>query len=324
MRSSRLRASKRQFRNRNIPRGSVRRSVSVPPPTTRTRRQTTTRSRSLVRHNRVPTIKTRASTPMPRNTNGKILHKVNHRGPPSRHFLNFPNQELQRLAREFGNQHLNLPPSPISGAVGGKGGASWPADLAVNYISIRDDRASAFARRVQNKTIPIKQFHGVHGRTLARVNGLRQGEVGCSASHRRLWAQLAADPAVTHAIIAEDDANLVLDVTQMSYIVTLIAEAKSANVDLIYLSWFQGYRSIPINVSTHLRSVFESYIQLWCIYVTKAGLQKLTRTFPPANNQLNIPIDVAVRNISGTLRSCVAWPPVCWSVGCASDTVNLR
>lgn len=259
------------------------------------------------------------------------------------------NPEIARLAHEFKRQKLTLPPAPLPNfpADGDGSTTTWPAELPIHFLSIREAREKAFLGRLTPSAAAVAHvFHGVRGtgttrnsrnpRNRPRRRGkffapspsgpLRPGEIGCDASHRKLWQALAgadaAAGAVNAYILCEDDVNLRGDPAQVNYLRVLLSEAAALQLDLVYLSWYQGFRGItgpPRQLSAHLRAPFGEYLQLWCIYVTRAGLEKLVREFPVGAAHPTIPIDVAVRR-SRLLRAAVAWPPLTWTTGAASDT----
>jgi len=261
------------------------------------------------------------------------------------------NPEIARLAHEFKRQKLALPPAPLPNLPGdGDGSTTWPADLPIHFLSIRETREKAFLGRLTPSAAAVAHvFHGVRGgggstgtirnsrnpRNRPRRRGkffapglpppLRPGEIGCDASHRKLWQALAGADAGTAAnayILCEDDVNLRGDPAQVNYLRVLLHEAAALHLDLVYLSWYQGFRGLtpPRQLSAHLRAPFGEYLQLWCIYVTRAGLEKLTREFPVGSRAI-APIDVAVKR-SRLLRAAVAWPPLMWTTGAASDTAK--
>jgi len=268
------------------------------------------------------------------------------------------NPEIARLAHEFRRLHLTLPPGPLpnfpeDNRDAKTAPAPWPTEWKIYFLSIREAREKAFlSRLVPSAAANAQVFHGVRGGTNLVSSGLfrrhrrsrqrtltphptplRPGEIGCDASHRKLWHELAAAAKLHHPatsyILCEDDVALRGDPAQVAYLRVLIAEATALKLDLVYLSWFQGYRGStgpPRILSEHLRAPFGDYLQLWCIYVTPAGLEKLTREFPVGggnNAAAAIPIDVAVRR-SVLLRAAVAWPPLVWTTGEASDTAPVR
>lgn len=231
------------------------------------------------------------------------------------------NPEIRRLSEQISQKGLIAGPSPYSEA--SVGVTTWPEKLAVYFISIRPERAAAFQQRL-GSSITATLFPGTRGR-VGGPNGLRPGEMGCDQSHRRLWAQMAKEASAV--ILAEDDVHLVGSSLQITYLRTLLQEAQEAHVDLMYLSWFQGYSprgATPAVIAPHLRSLIGfPYLQLWCLWVSPAGLAKISNYFPIQQTPQQ-PIDVALCEALQlgriALKAAVAWPPLCWTVGASSDT----
>lgn len=250
------------------------------------------------------------------------------------------NPEIAQLARHFQHHQkllLPMPPWPcLSSPDNNNNNHEWPPEWVIYVLSIRVPRERAFLQRLHPSAACVAHvFHGVQGvpnhQQRRRRNRQRQrpqlrpGEIGCDASHRKMWQHIVVSSASSSnspIILCEDDVNLRGDATQVAYLKLLVHEAATLSIDLVYLAWYQGYpaRNPPKQLSEHLRAPFGDYLQLWCLYVTPLGLKKLTQEFP-VNQKPILPIDVALRR-SKTLRAAVAWPALAWVVGAGSDTAH--
>lgn len=235
------------------------------------------------------------------------------------------NVEISHLAAQFLNTRRSLPPIQIPNPIPNK--TQW-CNLPLYVISIREDRKQKFLNRFQGKNAQI--FAGTHGKTMnmgslrraGRLvnNQLKTGEIGCYDSHIRLLEKIVRDK-IPLTIICEDDVNLTASPAQSSYLNMLMEETKSVPFDIMYLSWFRPMGGSTITAHTKSQT---SFCQLWSFLITLEGAKKLLKD--PKVFAMHYPVDVAYFNAAkrGVIKSLLACPPLCLTVGENSDTRHLR
>jgi len=234
------------------------------------------------------------------------------------------NVEISHLAAQFLNTKRSLPPIQLP-SVGTKN--QW-CGLPLYVISIREDRKQSFLRRFQGPNAQV--FSGTHGRTMdvgslrrsGRLvnNQLKPGEIGCYDSHIRLLEKIVREK-IPFTIICEDDVNLTASPAQSSYLNMLMEETKSVPFDILYLSWFRPMGGSTMTAHTKSQT---SFCQLWSFLITLEGAKKLLKD--PKVFAMHYPVDVAYFNAAkrGVIKSLLACPPLCLTVGENSDTRHLR
>ena len=86
--------------------------------------------------------------------------------------------------------------------------AAGAGDVPAYVISVPGTRPrDAVEQRFRGRVRDVRFFDGVDGAALGAKGRLKPGEVGCAASHMRLWTQLDAAGVRTPVLVFEDDAQ---------------------------------------------------------------------------------------------------------------------
>ena len=236
------------------------------------------------------------------------------------------NSEITNLAAQFLNSGRKLP--PINIPLNLQNDTSWPKNIPLYFISIKPERQQAFLQRYKGPNAVY--WPGTNGRTsdIAKLNregrlndsNLKRGEIGCYLSHYRLWEKIVSDQ-IPMTIICEDDVNLTGSVAQAQYLNQLLSEVQHVPFDILFLSWFR-YDGGQYNTS-HTRNQW-TFCQLWSYIITLNGAKKL---ITDSNvRKMSEPVDVAIFSTScqKNIKTLVAYPPLCLTIGSYSDTCNIR
>lgn len=204
----------------------------------------------------------------------------------------------------------------------------WNESIPLYVISINPIRQRRFTQRLRGNKAHI--WVGTNGQSMdvnqLRASGrlatwrLSRGQIGCFDSHVRLWEKVVSDKT-PYTIICEDDVNLIGNQDQMAYLNTLLDEVQTTNFDVLFLSWFRPDGGRPF--TKHTRSQW-TFCQLWSYVITLDGAKRLLAS--DVIRHIRDPVDVAMwqAHSRGTIKSIVAYPPLCLTVGESSSTRRIR
>lgn len=243
--------------------------------------------------------------------------------------FNTLNSEIRGLASQFTKSRGKLPPiNPPLRSNTDPSLSLWPENIPVYVISIDKSRQKTFLDRFKGKNVHIWQ--GTNGNLLdinkmikqgkIANSSLRKGEYGCADSHIRLLKHII-EKNISQAIICEDDVDLTGDAVQSNYLNTLLQETRNIPHDILFLSWFRPDGSSL--VTAHTKSQW-TFCQLWAFLITNRGAKKLLNDSKV--QKMHQPVDVAYYDAHSrkVVNNLVAYPPLCLTRGCASDTSRIK
>ncbi len=141
--------------------------------------------------------------------------------------------------------------------------------------------------------------------------GMTRGELGCSDSHRRVWAHVV-EQDLSGALVLEDDADVPGDLPAWIE----LAWFQRAHWDLLYLgyNWQPPAQPVPGAPDFAVPDIADAWHVMHAYLVTQAGARRLLeRTLP-----ICLPVDVAVAR--ATRHGLRVWQSARSLVGTVADT----
>lgn len=195
--------------------------------------------------------------------------------------------------------------------------AAWSSGVRTYVISVPGTRPrDGVAARMSGKLPNLQFFDGVDGSSLKQRQGwLTPGELGCAASHMRLWEHILGADEPT--LILEDDAELVGDFPRR--FADLLRHVGD-EVDIVFLGHCleqRGKQYAPGLAASVTPRCTHGYL------VTPRGVRKLVRWARSHTPDHAIDEELSGLVSSGYLTSLTSWPPLVLTTDDASMILQM-
>jgi GR25 family glycosyltransferase involved in LPS biosynthesis len=202
----------------------------------------------------------------------------------------------------------------------------WPFELLPMYvISMRPERYNGMIQRMQNWAPLLTLFPATDGRKIDygvwkhRLNTtdvLTRGRIGCYESHVRVW-KCIVDSRLPHALVLEDDANIVYTQDTIDRLQQMIRELEHVEWDIVYIGNVQLH-PFKRQVSEHLYEM-SNWEGTYTYYIN----QNCARIFYEYAFPIEKAVDIYMAELfqKHNLKALALVPPLNYVVPVDSDTI---
>lgn len=202
----------------------------------------------------------------------------------------------------------------------------WPSRLTPIFaISLRPQRFTDLQQRMKRWASLVSLVPATDG---SKVNykfwksrkrlakNITKGQIGCYESHCRIWQRIV-DENLPHALVLEDDANIVYAQQTVDRLNECLHELETLHDwDLLYIGNI-GLHPVREKLTKHINRP-SGWEGLYTYYLTQAGARKLLRNAFPI--WMAVDIYVGDQAKKGNIKTLSLDPPLNFVVPVQSDT----